>query len=170
MIFTYFSRSKQLIQMNYYQLLIFSLLLFLTACTNSTVVAPEKESPSVISPEQPDTLTPTLPSINRTTIEGFWSNFQKAVLSKDIPTIESFYATGSRAYKFQQDYYQEKIATTSANAFQKSPNTYKDQPVYEVQFILSEEGISEDEAPTTTISIQKNEAGIFEIFNVLEAG
>ena len=112
-------------------------------------------------------------TIKLTTLDSFWSVFQKAVADRDIETIESLFFPDARTYKFGDKEYQEKIAKGKVSDLVDRGEMHKGKKVYEFMMILSSgegEEVEEGDESATTIYFQKNDEGEFRIFSVIEAG
>lgn len=153
------------------RLLFFSISFLLLSCGSTTTPTPTVSDSTTDTATNTTDVTATEKSKNdRTTLKGFWASLQSAILKHDIAAIKTHYTTDARPYKFQADYYQEKIATLKATDWQKSEEVYGDTQVYELRLVFPEEGLDKRDYPVTTIYIQKNKDGAFEIFSVIEAG
>ncbi len=146
-------------------------LLFLFSCESKNIEVDSeksKETTAIVATEEDSPPAIAVPADNRTTLEGFWAIFQKAVVDRDIETLESLYSAEAVTYKFGDENYQEQIKNGTASNIEDSGEEKDGKKVYSFTMTIPLEG--EGEQSETTIYIIKNTEGNFEIFNVLEAG
>lgn len=109
--------------------------------------------------------------LDATTLDGFWTIFQKAVADQNIKTLESLYSPDAHAYKFNSDDYQKRIAKGVASDIEETQGMSENAKTYVFSMEFPHEG-EEDwiEASNTSIYIEKNTDGLFRILAVIEAG
>jgi len=168
-------------------LIVLSAILFLAACEENVTETPEvsTEINTVLNEDTLDEKEQTIVDINveddiqlvnkRKTIEGFWDLFKTAVLERELNDLEALYSPNEHLYTFGEDDYQKYIKESKSSNIVESVERFNGKKVYEYVIVFNYEdsevaGNEENEIPTTTIYMVKNDKNEFEIFSVIEAG
>lgn len=123
--------------------------------------------------EEPTTLTTTsesvTPTADRSTVEGFWSVFQKAVAEQNKTVLQSLYAPDASFYAFDDAASMERIAESVYSEVGATGEQHQGKEVY-AYFMFFEGDDPTMEGSETSIYLCQNKEGLFEIFNVLQGG
>ncbi|CAA6818438.1 MAG: Unknown protein [uncultured Aureispira sp.] len=157
-------------------LLLAALLSLIIACDSPETTTAEETTTQ--EPVQQETAEPAVekpaPAVeqqnDRTTLEGFWALVQTAVANNDKEALKQLGKSGAGAASLVMDDYAPLVASIKATDFKESSRQENGQKMYEYMMTMNYEDVPEDEQPTTTLFIWKNEAGNFEIFDLFEAG
>ena len=118
--------------------------------------------------------TPEKVPVDRTEMLSFWREFKQLVSFKDSTELRTMFSEdydGIMSGLYKLDYYQKHIAASSHEDVKETKEIHKGNVVYEIMFTFPPEFPEEgQEESATTIYMQKNKAGNFEIFSVIEAG
>lgn len=132
--------------------------------TSSTVPTTGEPATSTTASESEVT-----PAVDRSTLEGFWSVFQKAVTEQDKIVLQSLYAPDASFYAFDDEDSMERIANSASSEVEATGEQYQGKDVY--AYFMSFEGDDPTmEGSETSIYLCQNKEGLFEIFNVLQGG
>lgn len=118
--------------------------------------------------------TPEKVAVDRTKMETFWREFKQLISFKDeaeLTTMFSVDYNGILSGLYKNDEYRKYIAASSHTDVKETKELHNGNVVYEIMFVFPPEFPEEgQEESATTIYMQKNAAGNFEIFSVIEAG
>lgn len=144
-------------------------------CLLALLIACESAEPSTTAPSQPpiEVPQPTVkvvePTADKSTLEGFWSLFQTAVAEQNTTALKALYASDATFYTFQDPEEMARIANSSVSEVGATGEQYQGSDVYAF-FITFEAEDPSMEGSETSIYLRQNEAGDFEIFNVMQGG
>ena len=126
---------------------------------------PKKEEVATVQEKVP---------VDRTNIEGFWREFKQLIKFKDEEGLKPLFSAdheGIRSGLYKIEEYAVKIAASTHEDVKKSSQEYKGTEVYEFMMVFPPESPEEgQEESATTIFLNKNDKGEFQIFSVIEAG
>lgn len=153
-------------------LLLAALLSSIIACSSpeTTTATDETTTPEITEPATPEPAPVVEAQENRTTLEGFWAIVQIAVANKDKEILKQLSKSGAGASLMVEDDYAPLIAEIKATDFKESSRQENGKKMYEYMMSMNYEDTAEENQPTITIFLWKDEAGDFEIFDLFEAG
>jgi hypothetical protein len=118
--------------------------------------------------------TPEKVPVDRTEMLSFWREFKQLVSFKDEAELKTMFSSdydGIISGLYKSDEYRKYIAASSHTDVKETKELHNGNVVYEIMFVFPPEFPEEgQEESATTIYMQKNKDGNFEIFSVIEAG
>jgi hypothetical protein len=151
-------------------LLLAALLSCIIACDSGTTTATTTTDTDSTETtiQEPTPVVENSPT--HTTFSDFWAAVQTAVANKDKDAIKQLSKAGAGASALVEEDYASLIAAIKVTDFKESSRQENGKKMYEYMMSMNYEDVPEEDQPTTTIFIWKNEANNFEIFDLFEAG
>jgi len=144
------------------------------SCTDAKTEKDDTAPKTVVKAEEkPDKIISINDTPNRTTLEGFYNILKTAIITRDLETLETLFAPETSSYKFDDPEEQSLVKATQFSDVKLSASKNGEKELYELflVFPISKEEIEEGlEASATSIYMQKNDKGEYEIFIISFAG
>jgi hypothetical protein len=103
------------------------------------------------------------------TLSGFWAALQIAVANKDKEAVKQLSKSGSGASSLVEEDYALLVAAIKVTDLKESNRQENGKTMYEYMMSMNYEDVAEENQPSTTIFIWRNETGNFEIFDLFES-